>query len=70
VRFLFFLIFLLGCSEKFPAPYSDVTHKYDLPPEMKGAKIYVLGGEWSGVNPIWVVLLPEGETKLYISPAR
>jgi hypothetical protein len=37
---------------------------------MKGAKIYVLGGEWSGVNPIWVVLLPEGEVKAFISPVR
>lgn len=60
MRFIFLLIFLLGCS-KGPATYKDMTENYELPPEMQGCKVFVLGGGYTATYPLWVIVSPEGK---------
>lgn len=59
------MIFVLfgSCSAPKPAPYQDLTINYQLPPELKDHKIFVLGGGWSATNPLWVVVPPQGLDK-------
>jgi ABC-type anion transport system duplicated permease subunit len=47
-------------DRKNPADYQEVTSNYHLPPELKGCKIFVLGGQWSATNPLWVIVPPQG----------
>lgn len=53
-------LFFAGCRSSVPAPYQEVTGNYYLPPELKGCKIFVLGGQWSATNPLWVIVPPQG----------
>ena len=55
---LVFLSIFFGCS-KSDVDFQDVTSNYKLPPELKGAKIFVLGGGWSATKPVWVVVAPK-----------
>lgn len=68
MRFLLLsLIFLSGCGlSQDKAPYKDMTHRYEMPPEMRGCKVYVLGGQYTDTNPLWVIVSPDGK----IFPAR
>jgi hypothetical protein len=62
VKFVLLLAFFVsGCVSHDPAPYLEVTGEYELPPEMKGCKIYVLGGGWSSKHPVWAIVSPKGE---------
>jgi hypothetical protein len=62
--FLIICILLLsGCTSNCAAPYIDVTYQYQLPPELKDHKIFLLGGGWSDRKAIWVVVSPEGIIK-------
>lgn len=56
-------VFISGCfsASPTPVPYSEMTDRYQLPPEMDGYKIYVLGGGWTATYPLWVIVSPEGE---------
>jgi len=59
---LFLTLLLAGCGGgSGPAPYMEVTHNYQMPPELQGCKVYVLGGGWSNTYPLWVVVSPEGK---------
>lgn len=60
-RLLFLTLLLAGCGGSDPAPYLDRTHEYQMPPEMEGCKVYLLGGGWSTRYPLWVVVSPEGK---------
>lgn len=55
-----FVLLFAGCHAEKPAPYRDVTSSYQLPPELEGHKIIVLGGGWTATNPLWVVVPPTG----------
>ena len=59
-------LLLFGCASKQASPYIDVTHEYQLPPELKDHKILVLGGGWSGKCPLWVIVAPNGIEKYLI----
>lgn len=62
MRILFALPLLVsGCGFSEKAPYKDMTHRYEMPPEMRDCKVYVLGGEFTNTNPLWVVVSPDGE---------
>lgn len=62
MRFLVVLAaVLLGCSFSGKAPYQDMTHRYEMPPEMQGCKVYVLGGQYTDTNPLWVIVSPDGK---------
>jgi hypothetical protein len=55
--------FISGCfsAPPTPAPYSEMTDRYQLPSGMEGHKIYVLGGGWTATYPLWIIVSPEGE---------
>jgi hypothetical protein len=54
------LLFISGCTSNCAAPYIEVTHQYQLPPEIKNHKIFLLGGGWSDRKALWVVVDPNG----------
>lgn len=56
------LTFLIsGCSFSGRAPYTEMTDRYEMPPEMRGCKVYILGGGYTDTHPLWVVVSPEGK---------
>lgn len=58
---IFLMLFFVGCCDgSRSAPYVDKTREYQMPPELKRCKIYVLGGGWSSTYPIWVVVNERG----------
>lgn len=59
--FAFALTLLSGCGFPEKAPFKDMTHRYEMPPEMRGCKVYVLGGQYSDTYPLWVVVSPDGK---------
>ena len=61
-----FVVLFAGCYAETPAPYKDVTSNYQLPPELEGHKIIVLGGGWSATNPLWVIVPPNGMNKAIV----
>lgn len=60
IGFAFPFVLVAMANSKHPADYQEVTGNYHLPPELKGCKIFVLGGQWSATNPLWVIVPPQG----------
>lgn len=51
-----------GClsGDKQPAPYTELTQKYQLPPELKDCRIYGLAWGWSDRKPLVVIVPKDG----------
>jgi hypothetical protein len=61
IKYIFLTLLLMsGCTSKLPAPYIDITDRYELPPELKDSKIFLLGGGWSDRKPLFVLVPKNG----------